>query len=758
MVASWDALLKARAGGAAEPATTAPLGATLQTAQEQPSTPYTTPQLGFDFAPVEDAGDAQETGVTFSQPAVPAADMGLPHFAAALQQGMSPQEAAKARELYEQTGIDTTGLPGATKALDAKVKVANGADALAQAPAVSRWMSDQSNAAIAADLVDESAGLEAAWNNAFRLEARLSPEAKRKIVAPPFSFGRLAEDISDIPTAVAAGAENVEANSLSTRELFSEVGMGDNLPAADKARLDHIDRMRQPEAQTTIGGYAQMAAAQIPVMANLFLEGGEDAIVGGAIGGVGGLFVGGPPGAATGVRFGAQIGGKVGMTREAFVQLTGETRRALLQDRDLANNPLDRDLVNKASLVAGALAAGAEVLGGYTVGKLMVDSVRQALVKRLATKTTRDVLAEALKGQFVSALLEGGTEGLQEAIQIATTHIAREMQGGDWAEITWDSIGERLLDAVIAGSVVSVGMTTGPQAFSVARETRLAAEARAARDNVVQVIQFHRDSELRGRSPSAAADLLNTLNQDAEPILIEAQGLSAELSSQGINPVEFFESVGVTPEALDTALRTGQDLEVNAATLVDAIADSNVIEVVADNIRTEPSAPTTAEVALRVDAVKARLAEAAEQYASEPTPESIEFADNIAQQLVATGRETERDAATMSSVIEAFYRVAQDAADKEGKGFSVEQFFNNLGLTIRTPEQLAQEELEAAELGQVIEQQLDPLNQSQEWREAEVTMPMETGDMATLPAGIAFDSIRTRLDAAEQLLRCVRGS
>lgn len=758
MVASWDALLKARAGGAAEPTTTAPLGATLQTAQEQPSTPYTTPQLGFDFAPVEDADDAQETGVTFSQPAVPAADMGLPHFAAALQQGVSPQEAAKARELYEQTGIDTTGLPGATKALDAEIKIANGADTLAQSPAVSRWMSDQSNAAIAADLVDESAGLESAWNDAFQRAAKLSRKKQLEITGESFSFGRLVEDISDIPTAVAAGAENVEANSLSARELRFEMGMGPELPPADKARLVHIDRMRQPEARTTIGGYAQMAAAQIPVTANLLLESGEIGVVGAAIGGVAGFAVGGPPGAATGARLGFQFGGKTGMTLEAFEQLTGETRRALLQDRDLAGNPLNRDLVNKASLVAGALAAGAEVVGGYGVGKLMVNSVRQALVKRLATKTTRDVLAEALKGQFVTALVEGGTEGLQEAIQIATTHIAREIQGGNWAEISWGSIGERLLDAVIAGSVVSVGMTTGPQAFSVAREARLAAEANAARDNVVKVIQAHRDSELRGRSPSAAADLLNTLNQDAEPILIEAQGLSAELSSQGINPVEFFESVGVTPEALDTALRTGQDLEVNAATLVDAIADTNVIEVVADNIRTEPSAPTTAEVALRVDAVKARLNEVAEQYASEPTPESIEFADNIAQQLVATGKETERDAATMSSVIEAFYRVAQDAADKEGKGFSVEQYFNNLGLTVRTPEQLAQEELEAAGLAQAVEQQLDPLNQSQEWREAQVTMPMETGDMATLPAGIAFDSIRTRLDAAEQLLRCVRGS
>ena len=112
----------------------------------------------------------------------------------------------------------------------------------------------------------------------------------------------------------------------------------------------------------------------------------------------------------------------------------------------------------------------------------------------------------------------------------------------------------------------------------------------------------------------------------------------------------------------------------------------------------------------------------------------------------------------MASVIEAFYRVAQDAADKEGRGFSVAQFFEDLGLTVRTPEQVAQEESAAVEARQAVEQELDPLNQSQEWRNVEISMPMETGETALIPAGIAFDSIRTRMNAAEQLLRCVRGS
>jgi len=760
--------------GASSSSTAAPLGSTLQPAENQPATPYTDSGNSYrilidrfaDAADEEPDTEALEIEPEFygvetgaDGPVIADTDLTIPYVANELQSQISPEQAAKARELYEQTGIDTTGYPEATKALEVDAAINKRAEDLQAAPLASRWMAENpSNAAISADLTKEVAEYESIFAQAFAARESLKPADLERVVERPGLLTSIGRDIADIPFAVATSVESIEANTLSSKEALFELGLSPaQLSSEEKARLNYINQSRGAVPRTTVGKYAQISAQQLPVLANLYIEGGKGAAAAaGPAAAIGALV--GPGKAAAFAAFSGKVGFRIGMAVESFQQLSGEARREFLQDRDLAGNKINRDLVNKASLVVGVLAAGAEVVGGLAVSRALSQSLRQILKSQLSTKTGRQILAEAFKGQFVSALMEGGTEGVQEAIKIAATHIIRDIQGGNFAEITWDAISERLLEAVLAGSISSASMTAGPAALSVATDARRQKQAELARERVVRAIEAFREGDLNNRSPSAAEDFLNTLNQNAEPVLIEPQALSIELDAQGVNPVEFFESVGVTPEALDEALRTGQDVEVNAATMVQVLSDSDVTEAVVNNVRAEPGAPTTSEVALQVDSVRKRIEEVTAQYVSEPTPESVAVADAIAEQLVATGKETEQSAATLASVIEAFYRVAQDAADKEGRGFSVAQFFEDLGLTVRTPEQVAQEESAAIEARQAVEQELDPLNQSQEWRNVEISMPMETGETALIPAGIAFDSIRTRMDAAEQLLRCVRGS
>lgn len=763
--------------GASSRSTAAPLGSTLQPAENQPATPYTDSgeplrivikynQIGKEPDPeapeIESEFYGAETGA--DGPVIADTDLSIPYVANELQSQISPEQAAKARELYEQTGIDTTGYPKATKALEVDAAINQSAKDLQAAPLTSQWMAaDRSNAAIGADLTSETAEYESIFALAFAAEKKLKPEDRERVIERPGLLTRIGRDIADIPLAVATGAESIEANALSSKEALFELGLTQaQLSSEEKARLDYINQSRGAVPRTTIGKYAQISAQQLPVLANLYIEGGKGAAISAAPAAAIGA-IAGPGKAAAFATVAGKFGFKIGMAVESFQQLSGEARREFLQDQDLAGNKIDRDLVNKASLVVGVLAAGAEVIGGLAIAKALSQSLTQILKSQLSTKTGRQILAEAFKRQFMSALMEGGTEGVQEAIKIAATHIMRDIQGGDFAEITWNAIGERLLEAVFAGSISGASMTAGPAALSVAREFNMQATAKVHRQNVSEAVRAFTESDLNGRSPAAAKDFLNTLNQNAEPVLIEPQALSIELDAQGVNPVEFFESVGVTPEALDEALRTGQDVEVNAATMVQVLSDSDVTEAVVNNVRAEPSAPTTSEVALQVDSVRKRIEEVTAKYVSEPTPESVAVADAIAEQLVATGKETEQSAATLASVIEAFYRVAQDAADKEGRGFSVAQFFEDLGLTVRTPEQVAQEESAAVEARQAVEQELDPLNQSQEWRDVEVAMGMEADEAAQewtikIPAGIAFDSIRTRMDEAEQLLRCIRGS
>lgn len=752
--------------------TAAPLGSTLQSAEEQPDTPYTVPADSLRIIITGDANDFAEkprggavaiepdfygAETSADGPVIGGADLSIPYVANALQSEGSPQEAAKARELYEQTGIDTTGVPEATKALEVRAKVDRGAEDLAAAPVASRWIaSSQSNAAIAADITKQVADYEAIFKRAFAQSQKLTAQQRSRLVDSSDGLTNFVRDIADIPWAIAASAESIEANTLSSQEGLFELGLGmDALTPEQQARYKHIRSLPSPVPRGVIGKYAQLSAQQLPVFANLFYEGGKGlaAVV---AAGLPAAALGGPGGAAF-VKATGVVGFKAGMTIESFRQLMGEAREEFLSDKDLAGNPLDRDLVNKAAVVVGVLAAGAEAFGGYAVGKMLAKSLVQTLKARLSTRTSREILREAFKSTAITSLVEGTTEGVQDAIKIAGTHILRDIQGGEWAEITWGAIGERLLESFLAGSISTVPIGAGPQALATVRELQHANRANENRANIANAVTAYSESELKSRSPSAAKEFLNELNQSVEPVLIEPQVLATMLSENGVEPVQWFTSVGVSPETLEKALDTGQDVEVDAATLVDALSDSSVTELVQDNVRAEPGVPTTAEVALRKDAVMRRIEEVTAKFSKERTPESIELAESIAQQLVATGRQNESDAAASAAIWEAFYRVAKDAAESEGRDFSVEQYFEQLGLQIRTPAQLAQEEAEVAAQREAVEEQLDPLNQSQEWRDVEVSVPMETGDMAIMPAGRAFDSIRVRLDAANDLLRCVRG-
>lgn len=131
---------------------------------------------------------------------------------------------------------------------------------------------------------------------------------------------------------------------------------------------------------------------------------------------------------------GALTGG-VGAVAPAYAQMTGEARRAMVEQG------ADPDRANAASMALGVPLAALEAV---TPGKLSARAVGKLAGK---VATPGGVLKRTLKGAGRSALEEGETEALQQGL----TGVGAAVTAGKPVE--WRKLGDQMLEAGVAGAV-----------------------------------------------------------------------------------------------------------------------------------------------------------------------------------------------------------------------------------------------------------------------------------------------------------------
>lgn len=175
-------------------------------------------------------------------------------------------------------------------------------------------------------------------------------------------------------------------------------------------------------------------------------------------------------------------------------------------------------------------------------------------------------------------------------------------------------------------------------------------------------------SELKAKAPKAYRDAVASM-MDGTPtdtVYADAQAVEELLQSGKVNPVEFQQATGLTPEQVAETAAQGGDVQISTADYAARVAGTPVAQALRDHVRLSPETLSAAELASAEEVDTQQLAA---QLADEVTAGTATFAPEIeaararmAEEYARAGRPT----AEVDQVTTMYAAFAQTTADTLG--------------------------------------------------------------------------------------------
>jgi hypothetical protein len=586
---------------------------------------------------------------------------------AALAVRTSPDEFARYNTLAKQTGMDPFGmLENKEAANEAQRRVKwNGFTGIADNPHTARFLADPVNAALAQDDLDNLGQIERSFGGTLK-DAWMSV-AKGGIGLPQSIVG-----LADIPLGLIGAGSATKAlaeHGLNFSKMQQE--LSENYSPA------------QRQANRAVSGAdgffdTLSAALQNPsVIATTVVESLPQMIGGMGVArglmGVGAKAVGA---GMTGPALPGILARTVGTASAPVV--AGAAGEGVIGAGSAAAQMQDgvQEFGAKQSvsaLISGLGTAVFSLIGGKMAQRLGIDDIDTALARggfdRAAT--------EAVKKGFVRRLAEGGiSEGLLE-------ELPQSAQEQLWQNV---ATGQPLLNGV--GNAAALGLLAGAVtggAFSALLGGNAQQEEAAPLADAMRLIAA---SKLKTRDSETLQSFVQSLadaNNGDQPATLF------------ISPVAFEEALqqsGLSMDALPSAYvqyaeakQNGGEMEISAGELLTAFAGTSAEQAIVQHVRTNPDAPTLAEV--QADAGKAGefFRAEAERIVSESDRSSEwngsaqEVEDFVSRQLEATGMRAD-EAKSNAQLHRAFATVMADKFSRSGQPLLPKQFFDQHALRV----------------------------------------------------------------------------
>lgn len=288
-----------------------------------------------------------------------------------------------------------------------------------------------------------------------------------------------------------ASSVNTVLNSLETKQIFTPL---------DNAEIErYYELSRRPEIQRDysadgiLGAIATATSSSLPQ----FYEQGKGAIVGGSSGGGVGLLFGAP-------LTGAGMGATLGSAYKSFEQQTGQISRDLKQVRGASGEKLDPDVIKGASVAAGVINGGLDLVPFGAVVRHIpgMDAIAGELIKplkktlegipgfdKIAQPFTKEGMREVLKlpgaqkvfynfGKRITEVTaaEGVTGGLQQGVQIAATEASKAASEGEFKPITFGEAIVQIGQSAAQEAAGGVGLGGTVAAASIPGDIKLQRE------------------------------------------------------------------------------------------------------------------------------------------------------------------------------------------------------------------------------------------------------------------------------------------
>jgi GGDEF domain-containing protein len=356
--------------------------------------------------------------------------------------------------------------------------------------------------------------------------------------------------------------------------------------------------------------------------------------------------VAGAAGAAVGVGAGAETGPGaiatgVGGTAVAqfaasgvfnYAEALGPLSWELDHLKDENGKPINPVVANVAaqagSVASGALMSGLMGVYGGKAGSIVEGYVQRALpsVAKAITAASETGVAKWLADGEVRSLVSKfvGRWGLHTALGAAMMAVNGAVLSGT-AELAKAASG---MDAS-ANAVGHSMWESGKQAlrdmwlFSAYAPLREAWQerglARASAQDAVKLqaaIGAAQASTLLDKSPEGFKQVVDLTAADTK-VYVPAERWASYFQEKKLDPGHMAESLGVAPEQLETALRTGGNLEFKASDFLAGLAKDGHAQALSMDIKTDPELLTAREFQARQESEAKRMVEDAKTRATE---------------------------------------------------------------------------------------------------------------------------------------------
>lgn len=481
---------------------------------------------------------------------------------------------------------------------------------LEEVPSLAAWVAeDENRAPLAVEDADAMTGF-----------FSFIDTARKNVGALPDAWDRGKEPltISELGGRYLAGDEKAPEDMLSFAEAAQERAKGrDSGLFVDAVWLTSAAEQLPRKLVTLVPAATEALATGLGVW-------GITTLAGGGAGAAVGSFIPGPGTAAGGL-----VGGAAAQPAAAAAgtsaAVTSYPFYASLQNYELEKNifayemfferdadgkPLDRDVIQTAAMVYGAVAGALEGFteagflsllkaggAGKIVDSLGGASVKEAVkgaVKRMALDNVMRNRLAGLAGRVgMGALLEGGTEYLQEWAAIITGFLAKE--SGDQFfpgnEVFSTENAERALEAGIEGFKAGTWLRGAPIVASRLLNADARAEPEAFAEQNRELFKAVDGLALKAKSPDMTQELL------------ESQGVSEEALIPGYEALRLYQdgmealpdALGHSLEQIQNAAAKGQDVEVPVSRLVSRLDGAQFASVL-DVARKTPESLSLADL------------------------------------------------------------------------------------------------------------------------------------------------------------------
>lgn len=521
-----------------------------------------------------------------------------------LRQDIQPDAAAAQLDLSQQTGLPIDTVRNRQGEVEKQVEVSryDAGRMTKETPSLARVMADRAKAPIAKPDVMN-----------MRLYERLYRD-----VGQSAESGTIANDYGDIGMKrmisgdeSLSGEELLRLGRIKRRDLVDyKLPLVAKIPGAITEQGALYTGFAKDTSGTILGATAAGAGA-----------GGAAGFLAGNATGIGLILpeeiVTVPGGAIYGAKKALQFTLPKALFLQGFNAETGSAFNDYVDTLDENGKPIERDVAMGAAVITGSVNSILEYAGGKFILEKFpgMDKVFGKLGKETVTELVKTPSGrEAMKriaGAFTSsALVEGGTEGIQELVSVVMGEAQKLVSNGEFNNIFGDVTvtengvekqvpfinyaGDQIAYAAERGALgggglagIGAGVNIGAQAVGANMQQKRDQKVIEERKQAV------RQMELSKRSPQVLKEFLKDLPQ--EDYYISAEKAKTFFQSDEQRN-EFFRLVPEARDQFEEALAAGGDLVIPSSSIDGMFAETDQFDGLQEFMKREPAALTDEEL------------------------------------------------------------------------------------------------------------------------------------------------------------------